>query len=191
MATLSDDKKNIFPCTIVSDRYSGAYSHGAFLAFPLDACEIPEEVGDDDVTCMNFWYEYKGIVGKGSTPQEAHDDLVKQAISSGVGTLLDQHKAWKERNASVRTPIKTLNQITVGLFLCPIDGGNQWEGGPPDLSKVVAWNESTHRYRVDGEFGNSSGWLRPDDIADTFEIASENDVAEWKAFMDKKHEVKQ
>ena len=65
-----------YPTTIVADRYTGAYSGGEWLAFPLDAWDVPEEIECDDVTCMIFWDTYDGIVEKGSTPERAMADLV-------------------------------------------------------------------------------------------------------------------
>ena len=67
-----------YPLTIVNDRYTGAYSGGIYLAFPLDFNKIPEEVNGEDGECGYFWSNYKEPVGKGATVQEAIDDLVEQ-----------------------------------------------------------------------------------------------------------------
>ena len=70
---------DIYPLTIICDRYSGTYSGGAYLAFNLDFDEIPAEVNADDVSCAGFWVEeadnYK--IGKGSCIDEALDNLVE------------------------------------------------------------------------------------------------------------------
>lgn len=71
--------KEIYPLTIICDRYSGTYSGGEYLAFNLDFSEIPTEILCDDVTCMEFW-DYnsdKYIIGKGSCIDEAIDNLVE------------------------------------------------------------------------------------------------------------------
>lgn len=67
----------IYPLTIVADRYSGTYSGGEYLAFNLDSDEIPQGVLGDDVTAMEFWDYYSPyyIVGKGRTVSEALSDL--------------------------------------------------------------------------------------------------------------------
>lgn len=70
--------KQIYPLTIVKDRYGGSYSEGWFLAFNLDPDEVPTEIHSDDMTCMDFWNDFNGIVGKGNTPGEAHLDLSKK-----------------------------------------------------------------------------------------------------------------
>ena len=71
----------LYPITIIMDRYSGIYSGGAFLAFNLDYDEIPQEINQDDVTCMNFWSTNKNmIVGRGATPQEAYENLYYEAV---------------------------------------------------------------------------------------------------------------
>ena len=65
----------------VNDNYGDCF-HGGFiagarwLAFPLDYWDIPDGVEGGDLDCMDFWYNYNGIVGKGSTPQEAMDNLI-------------------------------------------------------------------------------------------------------------------
>ena len=63
--------ESIFPLTIVADRYSGVYSHGAFTAWNLEAYEVPAEIAGDDVTCMNFWNKNIIPCGKGATVEEA------------------------------------------------------------------------------------------------------------------------
>lgn len=70
--------KVLYPTTIVADRYTGTYSGGEWLAFPLNFWDIPEEIGADDVTCMLFWDDYDGVVGKGNTPELAMANLVAQ-----------------------------------------------------------------------------------------------------------------
>lgn len=70
--------KTFYPTTIVADRYSGTYSGGEWLAFPLDWSEIPEEIDCDDATCMIFWESYSGPVGKGRTPELAMANLVAE-----------------------------------------------------------------------------------------------------------------
>lgn len=70
-----------YPCTIVSDRYSGTYSGGQWLAWPLDYDNVPGGSDAGDCECGDFWRHYKRPVGKGNTPQEALDDLNK--IMSG------------------------------------------------------------------------------------------------------------
>lgn len=67
--------KTKYPVTIVCDRYSGTYSNGGWLAFPLDFDEIPPEVNDEDTFCQNFWNNYKEPVGKGRYPDDALDEL--------------------------------------------------------------------------------------------------------------------
>ena len=71
---------DIYPLTIICDRYCGTYSGGEYLAFNLDFDEIPRAVSGDDVSCMGFWYTKEAedyIVGKGSCIDEALDNLVE------------------------------------------------------------------------------------------------------------------
>ena len=70
--------KNIYPITIIKDRYNGAYSHGQWTAWPLDIYQIPWAQDSSDSDCANFWDGYDKPVGKGDTPNEALEDLEKQ-----------------------------------------------------------------------------------------------------------------
>ena len=67
----------LYPLTIISDRYSGTYSGGNYLAFNEYFYDIPEEIDADDVTCSVFWSEHgdEHIVGKGDKIDDAINDL--------------------------------------------------------------------------------------------------------------------
>ena len=71
-------KGNVYPVTIVMDRYQGTYSNALWLAFNLDPSEIPDEIGGDDPTETIFWREHDDMklpIGKGDTPNAAIADL--------------------------------------------------------------------------------------------------------------------
>ena len=82
--------QEVYPLTIISDRYDGAYSDGAFTAWNLYYNNVPEEIDAGDVECREFWESDHGyIVGKGNTPNEAAEDLIKkvQAIEEALAKL--------------------------------------------------------------------------------------------------------
>ena len=69
----------IYPLTIVRDRYNGIYSGGMYLAFNLDYYEIPIEISGSDIPCWEWWNNNKDyLVGKGETPTKAINDLLKK-----------------------------------------------------------------------------------------------------------------
>lgn len=77
-------ERDIYPLTIISDRYNGCYSLGKFLAFNLDRNDIPDDVGGGDPDEWTFFQEdptdkydthHNYLIGRGNTPQEAFDDL--------------------------------------------------------------------------------------------------------------------
>ena len=82
------DDDNIYPLTIVEDRYGGCYSGGAYTAFCMDGSELPWQIDAGDVECDCFWKKYNDIfkedpnniykVGIGRTPNEAVNDLAKK-----------------------------------------------------------------------------------------------------------------
>ena len=47
-------ENELYPVTIVTDRYGGTYSKGGWLAFNLPPNELPSESDADDVTCYKF-----------------------------------------------------------------------------------------------------------------------------------------
>lgn len=68
----------LYPITIIKDRYSGTYSGARWLAFNM----YPENVAildanSDDISCHDFWLDdaKRYAIGKGSTPDEALADL--------------------------------------------------------------------------------------------------------------------
>ena len=69
---------DLYPVTIVEDRYTGTYSEGVYTAWNLDPWDIPKEIDGSDAECALFWRCNKIPVGKGFTPNEALDDLVQQ-----------------------------------------------------------------------------------------------------------------
>lgn len=67
--------EEIYPVTIVIDRYGGTYSGGLYTAWNCEACDVPVEIYESDIECGDFWRDYKKIVGKGTTPMLALEDL--------------------------------------------------------------------------------------------------------------------
>lgn len=78
--------KNIYPLTIIKDRYNGTYSKGKYLAFNDDYYNIPKEVDGEGGDCSSFWSTFpnkkalNGMgkplnVGRGNSPQDALYDL--------------------------------------------------------------------------------------------------------------------
>lgn len=85
MALYGDGKKGeiqlyqMYPVTIVCDRYDGTYSGGRFTTWGCYPEHIPEEIYSDDDTCHEFWRDgikdFEYYYGAGNTIQEAVDDM--------------------------------------------------------------------------------------------------------------------
>lgn len=71
------------PCVITLDRYNGVYSGGKWTAF--NEWSVPPGAEDSDMECQEFWDSYKNPVGKGATPADAFQDLVKQLEAKDDG----------------------------------------------------------------------------------------------------------
>ena len=74
-------RRDLYPITVIADRYTGAYSGALWTAFNLRQGQIPEGVDDGDPECMEFWDNYTEPVGKGNTPDDAVRDLEAQIIA--------------------------------------------------------------------------------------------------------------
>lgn len=70
--------KEIYPLTVVNDRYGGTYSGGKFTAWSFDSDLVPSAIHADDMTCHDFWLDFWRPVGKGDTIEEAIADLARQ-----------------------------------------------------------------------------------------------------------------
>lgn len=77
----TDYSFQIYPLTIVRDRYNGVYSGAKFTAWHCEAESIPEGVNGDDVGCDECWdeiehsSEWENQIGYGNTIDEAIEDL--------------------------------------------------------------------------------------------------------------------
>ena len=71
-------KGEVYPATIVADRYDGTYSGAKWIAFQFDSENVPEQIGGDDTDEIDFWERHNPEffpIGKGSTPDLALSDL--------------------------------------------------------------------------------------------------------------------
>lgn len=76
--TTDKELHDIYPLTIVRDRYNGTYSGGYFTAWNLYPWGIPEKVFGDDNSCWSYFRSTHDIYGRGSTPDEAVIDLKRR-----------------------------------------------------------------------------------------------------------------
>jgi len=71
--------ENLYPLTIITDRYRGTYSGAQYLAFPLLHTEVPPAVCGNDGDCLHFWQSEPNLnyfIGKGDTPHEAIANII-------------------------------------------------------------------------------------------------------------------
>ena len=66
---------NIYPLTVIYDRYNGSYSGGKYIAFNVEFPDVPKEVFGDDGTAMKFLKHCKIVVGTGGNLDSAVKDL--------------------------------------------------------------------------------------------------------------------
>lgn len=77
-----EDPIQLYPLTIVADRYGGVYSGAKYLAFNLDPQLIPAAISGGDPCEMNFWDDFNAqkeseriLIGRGPEPLSALIDL--------------------------------------------------------------------------------------------------------------------
>jgi len=71
----------LYPLTIIADRYHGSYSGGTYTAWNEEHYNVPDEIDEDDITCMEFWGDVPSrfkAIGKGKTPNDAVKDLTEK-----------------------------------------------------------------------------------------------------------------
>lgn len=88
---------NQYPLTIIADRYSGTYSGGEFTAWAEYPQNIPKEAMASDITCGLFWVNTDFIVGRGSNPNAAVEDLInriEKTIGFKTEDLRDKEDAY-------------------------------------------------------------------------------------------------
>lgn len=93
-------QEDIYPLTVIRDRYEGTYCGASYLAFNLESNSVPSEVHGSDTHCAYFWslidegnfvegevaYDYRDFVkyvGKGATIEDAVIDLYHKMKDSG------------------------------------------------------------------------------------------------------------
>ena len=93
-------QEDIYPLTVIRDRYNGTYSGASYLAFNLDSNSVPSEVHGSDTPCSYFWdlidegnfvdgkvaRDYRDVVkyvGKGATIEDVVIDLYRKMKDGG------------------------------------------------------------------------------------------------------------
>ena len=80
--------EDIYPLTIMRDRYGGIYSEGEFLAFNDYFHHLPKDIAGNDGACISFWTNFSQgkslnyfnkpvFCGFGSSPVKALNNLLK------------------------------------------------------------------------------------------------------------------
>lgn len=84
--------RDIYPLTIITERYQGAYSGAVFTAWNKSADEIPRDIDGSDTACAAFWKNAnRAEIGFGDTPDKAYQDL---CAKMGVQPRQSKIKYW-------------------------------------------------------------------------------------------------
>ena len=93
--TTDKEPFDIYPLTVVNDRYNGTYSGGKYTARKLYPWGIPEAVFGDDNSCWSYFRSTHDIYGRGDTPDEAVTDLRKRlAVADAHDKLIKEGLPW-------------------------------------------------------------------------------------------------
>jgi hypothetical protein len=66
---------DLYSVVIIKARYGGIYEGAQWLAFNDEPEHLTDVLGDDAECGAFFEGGYHGLIGRGATPQEAHDKL--------------------------------------------------------------------------------------------------------------------
>lgn len=67
---------HLYPVTIITARYSGAYEGGKYCAFHGYPSDVPDDAIGNDIACCAYWGSPEvETVGRGFTPDLALADL--------------------------------------------------------------------------------------------------------------------
>lgn len=97
--------KDLYPLTIVNDRYNGIYSGGKYTAWHLEFEDVPNDIAMDDITVNDFWgiADLRYLVGKGGTIEQAYEDL-KSKVEGFIVWLEINGYALSRYGISENTP---------------------------------------------------------------------------------------
>ena len=104
--------RNIYPLTVVKDRYNGVYSGGVYTAWNMDADEVPIEISCGDTECMSFWMDNDIPVGIGNTMQDAVNDLAQKLENISHKHASRDHSC----SSSHDSPFKIIEDIVGEMF---------------------------------------------------------------------------
>lgn len=71
-------EKELYPLSIVKDRYNGTYSKGTYTAWNLHLKDVPQDIEDEVEHCRQFWDDNTFAVGLGGSANEAAQDLYEK-----------------------------------------------------------------------------------------------------------------
>ena len=113
-----------YPCTIIKDRYTGAYSRGKWTCWPCDFDDIPDDIESSDIPCGDFWRQFdKNTIGIGDSPEEAVKDLRQKLGDKNLGNKSDYDRY--EEDKLISQPCFSCQFLSYGC-LGQLGGCEEW-----------------------------------------------------------------
>ena len=97
---------DIYPLTVVADRFNGTYSNGKFTAWNCNPCNVPEEIYTRD-DAFYFWSDVYTNGYDRDVPNFGIGNTIEEAISNLVDKLNDRTYFKQD------TEIKKENKIEI------------------------------------------------------------------------------
>lgn len=109
---------NIYPLTIIKDRYNGTYSGYKYLAFNQTEDKIPKEIFGDDVECGHIWGQIKSgniliDYGAGATPDTAFLDLWLKINHINIEDYIPDYLTYIIDDNSITLKYRSGKKLTV------------------------------------------------------------------------------
>lgn len=107
----TEHNTDIYPLTIVKDRYNGTYSKGKYIAWNCSPYAVPQTTYTDDA-----WYAWDNIYGMENNPETEYPlfgvgDTIESAISNLANKL--NNKKYYRTYFQQDTEIKKENKIEI------------------------------------------------------------------------------
>jgi|GEM_PF-6003985 len=144
-----NNDNEIYPLTIVADRYGGCYSGAAFIAWNKDTVEVPEDSQGSDRTCSVFWANVnREEIGFGDTPDEAYLDLCaklwKKARRSKIKYWVYEFDMTEEMSDTVNRVLEACEMTLDEFFAAAIQSALDDPEGTRKACQEMAENQENN-----------------------------------------------
>lgn len=144
-----DRDNELYPLTIVADRYCGSYSGGVFTAWNKDTGELPDAIFGCDRDCGYFWADAnRDEIGFGDTPDEAYRDLCaklgKKARESRIKYWIYEFDMTEEMSNAINRVLEACEMTLDEFFAAAVQSALNDPEGTKEACREMAENPENY-----------------------------------------------